>query len=364
MSTKLTFFLAIVVIVIVSINIVFQKINFSNRLDTFRQILETKIDPAESSPAESRLSSLTVSLDKENNGNIPDYYFSEKNRNKKMPRFNNTCARFPDLFDLQFKNDLWQVQKTSNGTLMLFNAYWDERNGTKIRIVGMYDVHPTDAFYCQFWYPNSDKPVFVQSELPFWMFYPKWGADNGYFIHPYLISCKAEMINGRLPTSVSLVERECDNATNNLKVFRSQGEKNKNFVVCVKGLSFPFEDKTTRLAEWIEYLNILGGCQYRWYSLYMSSFRCRKDQLLRVQGPPQHQEVVGVLRRQRTNRSDSVDSRGGLLQPPLPPEPVPAQENHPEAPPRSHPVQRLPLQAPPRVQVRRAARHRRGHSSR
>jgi hypothetical protein len=116
------------------------------------------------------------------------------------------------------------------------------------------------------------------------------GADNGYFIHPYLISCKAEMIDGQLPTSVSLVESECDNATNNLKVFRSQGEKNKNFVVCVKGLSFPYQDMTTRLAEWIEYLNILGGCQYRWYSLYMSSFRCRKDQLLRVQGPPQHQE--------------------------------------------------------------------------
>jgi hypothetical protein len=358
MSRRFTLLLVIVVIVI--LNVAFQKMaitNSYNRHDTFRQILQTKVEPTDARP-----NSLTVSFDKDSNGNIPDYYFSDKNR--KTARFNNTCAKFPDLFDLRFKNDLWQVQKTSNGTLLLFNAYWDERNGTKIRIVGMYDVYPTDAFFCQFWYPNSDKPVFVESELPFWMFSRKWGADNGYFIHPYLISCKAEMINGQLPTSVSLVERECDNATNNLKVFRSEGEKNKNFVVCVKGLSFPFEDKTTRLAEWIEYLNILGGCQYRWYSLYTSSFRCRKDQLLRVQGPPQHQEVVGVLRRERTNRSDSVDPRGRLLQPPLPPGSVPAQESHPEAPPRSYPVQRLPLQAPPRVQVRRAARHRRGHSSR
>jgi hypothetical protein len=257
------FILLVVIIVIVILNLAFQKMaitNSYNRHDTFRQILQMKVDPTEA-----KQNSLAVSLDKESNGNIPDYYFSEKNRNKKMPRFNNTCARFPDLFDLQFKNDLWQVQKTSNGTLMLFNAYWDERNGTKIRIVGMYDVHPTDAFYCQLWYPNSDKPVFVQSEAPFWMFYPGWGADKGYLIHPYLISCKAEMINGQIPTSVSLVEKECDNATNNLKVFRSQGEKNKNFVVCVKGLSFPFEDKTTRLAEWIEYLNILGAEKINFY---------------------------------------------------------------------------------------------------
>jgi hypothetical protein len=318
MSRRFTLLLVIVVIVI--LNVAFQKMAITNsysRHDTFRQILQTKVEPTDARP-----NSLTVSFDKDSNGNIPDYYFSDKN--KKTARFNNTCAKFPDLFDLRFKNDLWQVQKTSNGTLLLFNAYWDERNGTKIRIVGMYDVYPTDAFFCQFWYPNSDKPVFVESELPFWMFSRKWGADNGYFIHPYLISCKAEMINGQLPTSVSLVERECDNATNNLKVFRSQGEKNKNFVVCVKGLSFPYQDMTTRLAEWIEYLNILGGCQYRWYSLYMSSFRCRKDQLLRVQGPPQHQEVVGVLRRERTNRGDSVDPRRGLLQPPLPPGPVPA----------------------------------------
>jgi hypothetical protein len=261
-----SFTLLLVIVVIVILNMTFEKmllINSYNRHDTFRRILQINVDPTESSLKNSSLNSLTVSLVKENNGNIPDYYFSDKN--KKTSSFNNTCAKFPDLLDLRFKNDLWQVQKTSNGTLLLFNAYWDERNGTKIRIVGMYDVHPTDAFFCQFWYPNSDKPVFVLSEPPFWMFYPKWGADNGYFIHPYLISCKAEMINGQLPTSVSLVERECDNASNNLKILRSQGEKNKNFVVCVKGLSFPYEDKTTRLAEWIEYLNILGAEKINFY---------------------------------------------------------------------------------------------------
>jgi hypothetical protein len=138
------FILLLVIVVIAILNVAFQKMAITNshsRHDTFRQILQTKVDPTESSSTDTRPNSLTVSFDKESNGNIPDYYFSDKN--KQTSRFNNTCAKFPDLFDLRFKNDLWQAQKTSNGTLLLFNAYWDERNGTKIRIVGMYDVHPT-----------------------------------------------------------------------------------------------------------------------------------------------------------------------------------------------------------------------------
>jgi hypothetical protein len=287
-------------------------------------------------------------LDMNKTGNLPDVYLDDKA--KKPSRFNQSCARFPGIFDLKFKNDHWQVQKTSKGSLYLFNAYLDKRQGTSVRILATYNQPPRQfQFYCQFWYPDSSRPVIVQTRTSLWLFRMGWGAEMGSYLHPYLISCEVKSLRGKLPISVSLVEGQCDSATNNLKIFGSKRAEKKNFVVCVKGLSFPYQDMTTRLAEWIEYLNILGGCQYRWYSLYTSSFRCRKDQLLRVQGPPQHQEVVGVLRRERTNRSDSVDPRGRLLQPPLPPDPVPAQENRPEAPPRGHSLQRLPLQAPPRV---------------
>lgn len=59
---------------------------------------------------------------------------------------------------------------------------------------------------------------------------------------------------------VSLVEKECDNATNALTVFNNRpnpGEPKLRFAVCVKGLDFPTDDLTLKLLEWIEILKAL-----------------------------------------------------------------------------------------------------------
>ncbi|RZC40122.1 Glyco transf 92 domain containing protein [Asbolus verrucosus] len=199
-----------------------------------------------------------------NSGNIPDILF--KDRIKKPTGLNKTCARFPTLFDLTFKNDYWQTQKTSNGTFHLFNAYWDDRNGSTIRIVGIYDQYlPKTKFYCQFWYYHIDKPLLVQSQKLFWLWRPGWGADRKGWNHPYLITCPVPYATKEVPMSVSLVENFCDKATNNLKIFHKEVEEKKNFVVCVKGLDFPYEDNSLRLAEWIELLNILGAEKVHFY---------------------------------------------------------------------------------------------------
>ena len=224
---------------------------------SFRQILQIYHSSQETEGTVPKYHPQYISPNSNKTGNLADIYLNSKQ--KRPPGLNATCAKFPDFFDLQFRNNYWQLQKTTNGTFHLFNAYLDQRNGSVIRIVGTYDVHKTEeTFYCQFWYDKIPRPKIVASEVPFWMFRLKWGADTAYFNHPYLITCPVVRDSGQYPISVSLVDKPCTTASNNLKIFYKHVEEKKNFVVCVKGLSFPFEDRGDRLTEWIELVNLLG----------------------------------------------------------------------------------------------------------
>nr|XP_015836268.1 PREDICTED: uncharacterized protein LOC659180 [Tribolium castaneum] len=186
---------------------------------TFRQILQAPSDPLDKP--------FSLPPAKNTTGNIPSVFFTPKA--PKPTKLNTTCAKFPDLFDLQFRNDHWQLQKTSTGSLFLFNAYFDRRGGDFVRIITMFTQHPPETqFWCQFWYQNSTKPVIVESEAPFWLFSRKWGADRGQFVHPYLIKCPVK----GAPFGVSLVEK-------------------------------PY--KSLRLVEWIELLQILGVEKINFY---------------------------------------------------------------------------------------------------
>lgn len=71
----------------------------------------------------------------------------------------------------------------------------------------------------------------------------------------------------QIPQSISLVEKQCDNATNNLKVIYEKPAEKKDFGVCVKGLDFLHEDLSVRLVEWIELLNLLGADKVFFYEL-------------------------------------------------------------------------------------------------
>ena len=74
------------------------------------------------------------------------------------------------------------------------------------------------------------------------------------------------MLKGdKIPVAVSLVEEPCDTATNHLKIIYNKPEhedvtetKNKRFVVCSKGHTFPHVDKSIQIVEWIEILRSLG----------------------------------------------------------------------------------------------------------
>lgn len=70
-----------------------------------------------------------------------------------------------------------------------------------------------------------------------------------------------------IPQSISLVEKQCDNSTNNLRVIYERPIEKKDFAVCVKGLDFLHEDLSVRLVEWIELLNLLGADKVFFYEL-------------------------------------------------------------------------------------------------
>lgn len=156
------------------------------------------------------------------------------------------------------ENELWQVLETSNGTFKMFNAYYDTRRESEIRILSFINVvNPTVKTYCQLWYAKIEDPIIVPVHKYQVIWYEKWGW-NTEGSQPHLISCKNPILTEE-PQSVSLVESQCDQATNNFKVIYNQPSQltKKLFAVCTKDLNF-MDDQTMQTIEWIEVLSILG----------------------------------------------------------------------------------------------------------
>lgn len=209
---------------------------------------------------ESRLPSLPIA-----------YWSKYKNFSAKK----NKCAKYPSIFDLEFNNIYWQTLRTSNGTFQLFGAYYDVRKksriGPAIRILGMIDrIEPMVKTYCQLWFDGQNEPVVVKTFEYKYIWFNKWGNYKQGIYQPYLIACLIpKQYHGIVPASVSMVEKECDTATNNLRVLYNtpENDKKKGFAVCVKGLDFLYDDLSVRLVEWIELLNILGADKIFFYNL-------------------------------------------------------------------------------------------------
>lgn len=185
------------------------------------------------------------------------------------------CAKYPSIFDLQFNNIYWQTLQTTNGTFQLFGAYYDVRKNSKIgpavRILGMIDrINPTVKTFCQFWFDGQKEPFIVKTFEYKYMWFSKWGNYvNGNF-QPYLIACQIpKPFQALVPASVSIVEKQCDTATNNLKVIYNlpADDRKKGFAVCVKGLDFLYDDLSVKLIEWIELITLLGADKIYFYEL-------------------------------------------------------------------------------------------------
>ncbi|XP_070152969.1 uncharacterized protein [Polyergus mexicanus] len=205
---------------------------------------------------------------------IPSLPLSDWIRNNKLTkRANDSCARYPQIYDLEFNNFYWQTLRTNNGTFQFFGAFYDNRRlskiGPAVRIVGMIDrIEPTVKTYCQLWYENESEPRIVETLEYKYIWYPKWGNYKQGIYQPYVIACRVPpQASGRPPSSVSVVEKRCDTATNHLRVIYNKPERKKDFAVCVKGLDFLHEDLSVRLVEWIELISLLGADKIYFYEL-------------------------------------------------------------------------------------------------
>ncbi|KAL1130258.1 hypothetical protein AAG570_013196 [Ranatra chinensis] len=203
---------------------------------------------------------------------LPIIYWN-KHRNKNMFYKNESCSKFPSIYDIEFNNIYWQSLSTSNGTFYLYGAYYDVRKlskiGPAVRILGMINrIEPTVKTYCLFWFENKKEPAVTRIMEYKYIWYKKWGNYKQGIFQPYLMACQIpKSYHNLVPSSVSLVEKLCDNPTNNVRVIYNKPVKKKKFAVCVKGLDFLHDDLSVRLIEWIELLGLLGADKIFFYKL-------------------------------------------------------------------------------------------------
>ena len=160
----------------------------------------------------------------------------------------------------------------------MFNAYYDARKYLKfkdqalIRIMAF--IQPPNVLggpkpFCQFWFNDVDDPI-VSEVYDFLVMWPDgWGLDDQEPL-PYLVTCLNPLISlGLVPTQVSLVENQCDVATNIFDIFynllKNVETERKELAICAKLYNFQDDtnldfkdDKALELIEWIETQLILG----------------------------------------------------------------------------------------------------------
>ena len=200
---------------------------------------------------------------KQNIPNLPLRY----RQNKKSKWKKTSCGQYPNLRDLDLCQKYWQRFRSSNGTFLLFSAFYDDRELVKkkptIRILGMINRYqPKVKTHCQMWFKNMPDTVisrvydYQHAWFPNW--YNKFTYKGSY--EPYLMSCKVPRRYEHLvPESVSLVENRCDSAVTNLRVINNRFNKKKDFAVCVKSMVFPDASQAIKLIEWIEVIYHLSG---------------------------------------------------------------------------------------------------------
>jgi len=209
--------------------------------------------------------------------NLENKEYNVKNKRAK-------CNRLPSIYDLKMVNRIWQKVEYPSEEFHLFGAYLDKRAGvakapaTKninavVRIIMMSKKKEIQRLpKCLLWYEDNNVPSAVQSTADTYMWVTNWGGKNEEG-HPHLISCPLPNDVMEYPTMVSLVNDECEQATNILNVHHDDPPGVATGVaVCVKGMSLAHTADSfgLRLAEWLEFMRALGAERVYAYDLNMA----------------------------------------------------------------------------------------------
>ncbi|XP_059490897.1 uncharacterized protein LOC132205672 [Neocloeon triangulifer] len=193
--------------------------------------------------------------------------------------FYRICAPYVSPQNIKFANLYWQVQEMTefNSTFYLFGAYLDERKlalkGKRpvVRILTLSTtfLNSSRSAFCQFWYSGANQAAHSKVTSFNYAWKVEWGGMTHATVYPYLVACPIPPGYGdKVPDSVSLVQRKCDKATNNIRVVFNplpKDEKKKDFAVCVKGMYLSNNPAAAlRLAEWTELVhnNISSVLEY------------------------------------------------------------------------------------------------------
>ncbi|XP_065365627.1 uncharacterized protein LOC135958662 [Calliphora vicina] len=198
-----------------------------------------------------------------------------KNRN-----YNSSCAWYPSFLDIKIHNDYWQEFINKNISYYLFGAYFDRRPSvtyeepvvrvlTMMHFIAAKDEEYPET-YCQVWYDQQPQPYITKVKELRRIWYYDWGHSLDHHYAHFLSCSVPEEHRSWTPRSVSLVTSPCDKATNNVLVTYQplkEEEAKQKFVVCVKGLDYPYVDMSHRLVEYIETMRSLGADKVVMYKL-------------------------------------------------------------------------------------------------
>nr|XP_045601095.1 uncharacterized protein LOC123759891 [Procambarus clarkii] len=160
----------------------------------------------------------------------------------------------------------WQPVFYTKHKFFVYSAYYDDRKGKIIRVIGATQTKKSDRVWCKYWYSNSSTLI-VNGAIK--IIRENWNLKfSACFIACPLIIYK----NGKQPIpppeSVSIMADPGGNATNKLRVMNldvNKEEVKNSFAVCIKPLHFDYNN-VNQMIEFLELNKILGVEHFTLYN--------------------------------------------------------------------------------------------------
>lgn len=174
-----------------------------------------------------------------------------------------TTAKTEPPVDLYHGKDHWQRVRGYSHKFFVFSAYYDDRNGETIRVVGATITRFRDLVRCRFYFEGSNSSSTSVVEARSQVINENWQLKYSAF---YFL-CDIE--HGRTPSQVSIMPpggRE----TNRLDVHVNEDcindeDGTHDFAVCVKPMHYSFNNYDM-FVEFVEFNRLLGVDHFVFYN--------------------------------------------------------------------------------------------------